>query len=169
MVILAQRQIGWRNFLDGLISIEWEKYQMEHFKVIGSHKSASLWASKAIRACWEYNAKIWMARNEQLHKTERIKDLEGRKCLIKAIEAEYAVGLSALPTHGFSWMFRKKKEALTKESCDVMRNWLGIIKQGRIVHRDPRQVIDEFYEDGALKKLLALVELTDEELLISDD
>ena len=40
-----------------------------------------------------------------------------------------------------------------------MKEWLAIIKQGRIIHQDPRRVIDGFTKDGPLKKLLGLVEL----------
>ena len=37
---------------------------------------------------------VWMVRNEQFHKTDRIKDLEGQDILNKAIKEEYAIGLS---------------------------------------------------------------------------
>lgn len=62
------------------------------------------------------------ARNKQLHKTERLIELEGKGILIKAIHVEYAIGLSRLPAHSFPWMFQRKQEELTKESNDTMRN-----------------------------------------------
>ena len=42
-VIFAQRKLGWKAFLDGLFTIEWEEYQKDHFNQIGSKKGASLW------------------------------------------------------------------------------------------------------------------------------
>ena len=163
-VIKAQRKVGWRAFLDGLFVLGWEEYQGHYFENIGSKKSASLWVTKAIRACWDYNMFIWTARNEQLHKTERILEFEGKKEVIEAIKKEYKIGLGRLPAYGFSEMFRHKEEEIIKESLDTMRNWLGIIKQGRIVFQDPNRVEDEFYVEGALKKSLELVELTEDEI-----
>ena len=43
------------------------------------------------------------------------------------------------------------------------RDWLSIVKQGRIVHNDSRRLQDEFEDNGALKKYLHLVEYTAEE------
>ena len=144
--------------------LEWEEYQRNYFENIGSKKSSSLWVTKAIRACWEYNMSIWMARNEQLHKTDRILEFEGKKEVIGAIKKEYKIGLGILPAYGFSEMFRHKEEELLKESLDAMRNWLGIIKQGCIVFQYPNIIEDEFYINRALKKSLELVELTEEEI-----
>ena len=70
--------------------------------------------------------------------------------MIEAVKAEYAIGLSQLPAYGFTEMFRQKEENLIKESMDTMKNWLGIIKQGRIVHNDPR-LKDGYCENKALK------------------
>ena len=91
---------------------------------------------------------VWIGRKEQIHKTDKIKDLEGRKELIKAIQE---VGLSRLPVYGFSFMFKKKQNELVKESMDSMKTWLSIIKHGRIVHLDPKQIQDEFDMEGALQ------------------
>ena len=79
-----------------------------------------------------------------MHKTDRIKDLEGQDILKKAIKEEYVIGLSQLPTYNFSWMFMKKEDEMIKRSNDTIRNWLGIIKQGQIVHKDPKQLKDAF-------------------------
>ena len=165
-VILSQRQIGWRSFLEGIYSKEWKRYQEKHFQDINSKRSADLWTSKAIRIGWTYLTTIWQHRNEQLHKTERIKDMKGKNEIIKAIKAEYKLGLGRLPSYGFSYMFRKKIDDMIKSDMDTMIQWLSIIKQGRIVYDDPNRIKDEFFDKGALYKMLDLRELTDEDLEI---
>ena len=45
-----------------------------------------------------------------------------------------------------------------------MIEWLSIIKQGRITHRDRNRVIDNFEREGALKRSLGLIEYTEKEL-----
>ena len=66
--------------------------------------------------------------------------------------------------HSFYLKLRRVSFSV-KESLDTMKTWLGIIKQGQFVHRDPMRIKDKYYYDGALKKSLNLVELTEEELL----
>ena len=162
-VIKAQRQIGWKSFLEGLFSIQWKQYQQAYFQEANSRRSADLWVSKAIRAGWTYIFTIWQERNEQLHRTDRIKDLAGRKEIIKAIKAEYRLGLGRLPAYGFSYMFKKKEEKLIQSDMETMIHWLATIKQGRIVYEDPNRIQDEFYSTGALYKTLDLQELHDDE------
>ena len=53
---------------------------------------------------------------------------------------------------------------MLKETFDSLIDWLSIIKQGRIVHRDRNMIQDEFLQNNALKDFLGLVEYTDEEL-----
>lgn len=75
-------------------------------------EGASLWVLKAIRCCWDYNVNMWVGCNKQLHHTDRIKDMKGRKELITAIKEEFKVGPSRgrllSIRYGFSFMFRKK-------------------------------------------------------------
>ena len=168
-VIVLQQNLGWRAFLDGLFVKDWQRYQTQFFDQAGITKCPKLWVSKAIRACWDFSTTIWTGRNKQLHETIRIEQLEGKDEIEQAIKQEHRLGLSALPTYGFSYLFRMKLEKLLEEDMASKREWLAIVKQGRIVHKDSRQLNDEFENDGALKKYLELVEYTEEELAEVDD
>ena len=75
--IYSQHSIGWKSFLEGLISLDWKVYQQEYFEEIDSKRSSHLWGSKAIRCGWKYLTTIWISRNQQLHKTDHILDMEG--------------------------------------------------------------------------------------------
>jgi len=48
---------------------------------------------------WEMIHTLWMERNEQLHKTDRIHELHGKQNLLQAIRLEYDIGRGALPFH----------------------------------------------------------------------
>ena len=161
--ILAQRSIGWKSFLEGLFSLEWKQYQKEYFDKIDSKRSHGLWVSKAIRICWRYITTIWVGRNQQLHQTDHILDMEGRKEMIQAIKDEYDIGLGRLLAYGFSYMFKSKPEDLASSSLDKIKHWLAIIKQGRIVYEDPQRIEDYFFTTGALYKTLDLHELNENE------
>ena len=158
--IRLQRKLGWRAFLDGLISMEWKVYMTEYYGEIKSKKGASLWASKAIRKGWDLNSAIWKGRNEQLHETARIEDMQGKTELIEVIKKEYRIGLSALPAYGFSHMFKIIQKVLFEKSVESMRDWLTVIRQGRILYKDRNRVKDDFDMKGsALKNWLGTEEL----------
>ena len=161
--ILSQRNIGWKSFLEGLFSIHWKQYQQEYFDESGSRRSPNLWVSKAIRHCWKYLFTLWVCRNQQLHNTDHILDMEGRKEMIKAIHDEYNIGLGRLPAYGFSYMFKSTPEELSQASMAKIKHWLSIIKQGRIVYEDPQRIEDDFFIQGALHKTLDLIELNEDE------
>ena len=162
-VILAQRDLGWRSFLDGLFTIQWLSYQKEHFEETKSRRGAKSWASKAIRLCWDFNMAIWKGRNEQLHNTQRIKDMEGKGEVQKAIRNEFRIGLSRLPAYGFAYLFEMRLLTLLKKSFEYMKEWLYIVKQGRIVHRDPNKLYDDFDKKGPLRESLGLIEYSKKE------
>ena len=155
-VLTSQRQLGWRLFLDGLVSKEWKRYMEEYFLERKSKKGAGLWTSRLIRANWELIFTLWTNRNSQLHNTARIEDLKGKEEIINGIKEEFRIGLGGLPAYGFSSMFSMKEAYIVKRSMDFMIQWLSIVKQGRIVHNDPRQLRDGFYKPGALRNLLEL-------------
>ena len=107
--ILAQWKIDQKGFLEEIFSIHWKKYQQEYFSELEVQCSHNLWACKAIRARWKYLHSIWMGRNDQLHKTARILDMEGWKEMINAIHTEYHVELGRLPAYGFYICLRNKQ------------------------------------------------------------
>ena len=159
--ILSQRQIGWKSFIEGLLTLEWKQYQKEYFEETESLQSHNLWVSKAIRIGWKYLTTIWNGRNTQLHQIDHILDMEGRKEMIKAIHDEYNIGLGRLPAYGFSYMFKSPAGELAKSSMEKIKHWLSIIKQGRIVYEDPQRIEDDFFTKGALYKALDLHELNE--------
>jgi hypothetical protein len=48
--ISKQRQFGWKQFLEGLITTEWVKYQDQYYDHIHSNKQGLTWSSKLIKA-----------------------------------------------------------------------------------------------------------------------
>ena len=162
--IRSQREVGCKSFFEGLYSKDWGIYQRQHFHEKNSRKGHRLWVSKAIRLGWDLLISMWTGRNQQLHNTARIEAMEGKQEIIDAIESELDIGLSGLAAYEFSYLFRPKLEELVSKTLESMREWLSILKQGRITHRDRNRVIDNFAREGALKRSLGLIEYTEKEL-----
>jgi hypothetical protein len=149
-VIIEQRLIGWKQFLEGLYSKSWIHYQDKLFREDHSKCSGLSWAAKAYRAGWNMIFNLWKFRNSKLHETDRILDMEGRKELDNAIIQEWNIGIGSLPAIEFSYLLSGKIEQTFTRSMQHKRSWLAIIRQGRVLHEDPNLLQDEFMTNGAL-------------------
>ena len=106
-VILEQRQIGWKNFLEGLLSQKMVQYQSAFYTTMDTKKRGMSWATKMIRANWEIIHAIWLYRNDVIHEIQtKLKELEGVPLLNQVIKRHWNVGVRRLPLTEFSYMFR---------------------------------------------------------------
>jgi exonuclease III len=154
--ILDQRDIGWKPFLEGMVSIYILNYQQEYFVSIKSNKKISSWTTKLMKAGWQLIHYIWEKRNAKLHDTDKLNELEGVPLLNKIIEEERNFGLHGLPATEFSNMFRINKNTLQNKSISFKKGWLATVKKGRILCNDVKQPLDEFDTNGALQEWIGL-------------
>lgn len=154
--ILSQRKIGWRSFLEGLISTQLLHYQQQHLATNFPDKKVTSWSKKVIKAGWKLMMKMWENRNEQLHKPDKILEMEGRKELIKCVLQEWEIGLGDLPAFEFTHFFRIKKEKLLKKSVEGKKDWLANIKMARVLYEDRSRKTDEFDTNQALRDWIGL-------------
>ncbi len=61
------------------------------------------------------------------------------------------IGLSILPAVEFARLFQRDLSQLLKKSLPMKQRWFAIIRNARILHKDPRLVQDEFSFKGPLK------------------
>lgn len=116
-------QIGWTNMLTGFISTKLMKHQMAYYGSIGSRKKGVTWASKLIIQWWGLLHKLWLGRNDVLHKKEIIHQLSGQ-CLLD-IEI-FDIGYEGLPVV-HKW-FQQSKEELLAKSIEYKKGWLLLVK-----------------------------------------
>ena len=83
--ILEQRKIGWKEFLEGLVSSYLHIYQQEFYTNKESYKTASTWGSAVIRAGSDVVFQMWDERNKKIHDTPILAELEGEEKLNNAI------------------------------------------------------------------------------------
>ena len=159
--VLHQRSIGWRSFLEGFISIQWETVLTSSYDQLHLKRSVILGLSKLIRSNWKFCAELWQSRNSQLHNTQCIQDLSGRKLLLAAISAELRVGLSCLPANEFSSYFNKSiryKLLFHKQtSLQFKKDWFATIRSARHLYRDINILQDSFTSSQALCDWVGLI------------
>ena len=119
-----------------------------------SKRKGHTWALRLIKYNWEVITHIWGSRNQQLHHTEQIHELEGIKIAREAIKKEWDIGLGRLPASQFSHFFRIPLIQLLEKPHDHLKTWLMIIRQGRILLDPGNLCCDEIEESAALQKWL---------------
>jgi len=154
--IVAQRQIGWRSFTEGLLCKEFVTYQSNYYKDVQSMRTGKAWAHKAIRKSWQFLFHVWENRNNKLHQTDKIRELGGRRDLIASITSERNIGLHSLPPHDFSSYFSGSNEELLKQNTEFLRMWLSVIRNARFLHKDQSLLIDNFVTNETLRKWIDL-------------
>ena len=121
-----------------------------------SKRSATLWAARLIKYNLEATRSIWTERNNQLHNTIRIQELEGVPTLKKAIKDEWDIGLGRLPASEFSKYFKTKLPILLQKETEHLKHWFLVIRQARVL-MDPTNVLeDEFSTSKALQSWVGL-------------
>jgi exonuclease III len=120
-------KIGWKNIVTGFLGRQIIQSQDRYYKQIGSNKTGTRWASRLILHWWGMIHKMWIGRNDVLHKKEIINALSGQCLLDIEVEREYDAGYEMLPETVHKW-FRFSKDHLLAQSTDYKKGWLLIIK-----------------------------------------
>ena len=154
--ITTQRRIGWKGFLEGLITKQFTQIQQSYLDSIKSRKTSLSWAASLITLNWSMIRDVWQFRNDKLHQTQVILDREGHKELLAAITQEWKIGLHRLPIRDFAYLFQMKFSKLQTRSTQYLKSWFVKVRGGRELHKDPKLLQDEFSEDGPLRKWVGL-------------
>ncbi len=162
--IEEQRQLGWKNFLEGLISRKWTEYMKQYYVQSNTKKSAVKWASKLVKYTWMGIHYIWKERNKKIHDTQIIQDLQGLPHLIDSIKRELAIGIGRLPATEFSRQFGSRSDRILQATVEQQLNWMQIVRQGRILLDPDNLIEDEISKSKSLQRWIGIdYEIKDEE------
>ena len=154
--LIDMRQLGYDRILEGLLPKTVIDYQDKYYKEMESRKSGSSWGKKVYKLFWSVLKELWMGRNEQLHQTNRIQDLQGLPVLKESIRREYQLGLHRLPACEFSIFFSSPVEKLLEREMSALRIWLQSIRLGRELHGGSDIIQDAYSVNGGFRNWLGL-------------
>ena len=157
IAIKEQRELGWKAFLEGLISKKIIDYQQKYYTETNSKLSIKTWCHRTIRYNWKLILELWDSRNKYIQRPSQLELMEGLPLLDKAIEKEWEYGLGKLPILEFSPFFRIKKHTLIKKSTEGKKDWLANVKLARKLYED-ETARDEFDDNQALRDWIGLEE-----------
>ena len=154
--ITHQRKLGWKNFLEGIISNKWNKVMHNYYAQKNSRRKSSTWAGKLITYSIKFIFHLWEYRNKQLHDTARIHDMEGLPRLQQSIKSELLIGLGLLPASEYSSYFTTTTDILFNKSLDSQKHWFLVVRQARILLDQLHLQHDEFTTSIPLQKWIGL-------------
>ena len=95
---LAQDRIGWKNFIEGLLSIKWRQAQSRYYKCQSiSSISPRQWLSKLQSRLFKLGHALWEHRNRVLHNPNSQYNCRMLQQLHQEIIYEYHRGAENLP------------------------------------------------------------------------
>lgn len=156
-VIHEQRSIGWRQFAEGLISPFWAQYMSHYFTKRKDKRTGKSWASKLITYSVKFLYALWDLRNQQLHNTDRIKDMQGLPHLQSSIRREWSIGIGRLPASEYSKFFTMEISDILNKPFEWQQTRFQIIRQARILMDTSHLITDEFTTSSVLQKWIGIL------------
>jgi hypothetical protein len=118
-----QRQLGWKSFIEGYWSQEWQICQAQYLSHINSQKSSLLWISRVQRRIWMIAWNLWEHRNRFLHNEGRTIHSFETKALDKEIQSEWETGLGQLDP-SYNYLFNGNLHTCLNDTIHKKLMWI---------------------------------------------
>ena len=138
-----QNEIGWFNFLQGRLSLEWRAKQEAYYKAMGLRRTGRRWIEALIKKLWEISWTMWDHRNKVLHDNDRHKEL-GNYELGLMVRKEYDKGGRDLAPR-MKYLLAADLQEVLGYSVSKKKRWLRSVQAARELcerlrsQRDPAQ------------------------------
>jgi hypothetical protein len=134
----AQEFIGWRPFLEGCLTMEWQAQQQRYYETLKSRKTGRRWATLVIRKLWDVAWDMWEHRNGILHKKDNTVKHQATDEELRRLYAE-----------GPTKVLRRDRTLFTKSVEDwllsdpfVRRQWVSMVTKSSRRYADKRAPMD---------------------------
>ena len=151
--VIAQSDIGWTGFLEGLLSPQWAKLQQKYYRRIGSKRSGTRWAITLSLTLWRLIFSMWDHRNFVLFGKGKVDEISGIAKVKTAIQQEQQIGIGELD-RSFVPYINITQSSFSKMKAIDLRRWLSLIRQAR--EETGYIYNDEFSTSTALRKWVGL-------------
>ena len=131
----SQDIIGWRRFMEGMISYEVVKVQQQYFNFHNARRSAEEWAKGLVVKLMEVTHGQWLVRNVQVHDAIGGNRAIRRKEDIKrAIQDQLDLGEEGLAEED-RYLLEINTDTLDTSTGETQEYWLLALYAAREAHR----------------------------------
>ena len=126
--IILQEDIGWINFVKGMISREWVLLHDEHFRYQGVANTALVWATKVVKLLQGYLWQCWLYRNERLHGTDEDKEKVRQELQDRVKDLYKDPARYLYQTREKKQLFRLPVDKRIKQSNGTLKTWIDMVE-----------------------------------------
>ena len=135
----SQGRLGPNAFVEGLLTQEWEKAQLDYLLKIESKRSPSRWVTALIKKLWDVAWDMWESRNGEVHKNKETRKAQIIRQLDREIRQKHHEGqVNRFLPRMERTFFRESVEMILENTEYQKRTWLLIAK--RYIERDRQRV-----------------------------
>jgi len=135
----SQDEIGWRRFMEGMVSKEFCKIQDTHSRISGNHILGPKWAQGLSLKLLEFTHGLWLVRNFLIHdKVSGMLALERKEEIQVALEEQLEMGTEGLEEDDL-YLMEINLEDLESTSGEHQAYWLLAVQAARDAFRLRRQ------------------------------
>jgi hypothetical protein len=125
-----QQKIGWFNFIQGFLSLQWRVCQAEHLIRTKSKKSAILWMSRFQKRLFQIVWDLWDHRNKLLHGAGDRMHPTSLRNIDEDIQSEWNRNLDTLPSR-YANLFTGTIDKILNFQPNEKKRWLTSIWAAR--------------------------------------
>ena len=126
--VAEQDQIGWDGLFFGRLAAHWALVQHQYWERRQRRKSAKKWAATLSRRIWEIPWKLWMDRNDVLHRQDDARQRAIRSELVDAYIREAFLGEKDHLPQAERAMFKKGVQATLAQPLATKEAWVLSIR-----------------------------------------
>ena len=131
-VAQSQTNIGWNNFLLGLVATDWGALQQRYYDCMITRKTGLSWTKALVRRIWQIAWALWADRNDHVAKIRKEHDTLINEAVTNLhLQTLYNRGLDQiLEAHQGSHrrFFAKTLAYLLKQSIEYKRSWIASVE-----------------------------------------
>jgi hypothetical protein len=125
-----QDDIGWENFFEGCVAMEWEAIQDEYYSWCKSTKSGRRWTIALIQKLWDIAWDLWEHRIGIVHDTANAELLHNMAEVDNNIRTQFTRGPQGLATRDHA-LFNGYVEDILSSSILYRTKWLERVEKAR--------------------------------------
>ena len=126
----SQDAIGWDNFFEGCIALEWERVQAAYYAWCRSKKSGRRWTTALITKLWDIAWDLWEQRIGIFHGQANAETLHGMIEVDNSICTQYHCGPGLLSQRDHH-LFNRPLSDILDESITYRQRWLLRVETAR--------------------------------------
>jgi hypothetical protein len=134
--IAEQSILGWKNFLDGFISIAWVHVQDQYYKWLSIRRTGRRWVTALLIKLWDVSWTMWDDRNDALHTAitpRKVIAIQAANALIRTL---YLDGTDHVLRRDHR-IFATQLDTILSRSLREKRLWIETVQlaQAALIHQ----------------------------------